>query len=114
MPNRSTRITLQNETAATLTLVSSGVDGQWTPGGWTPPPEIPAFSSGAFQGESTGIFTDGGGTQGSVVYAIAGTGQQLSIAWNNPDVGLNNYQQSVAGPYGLYFSGGKGNNAEAP
>ena len=113
MPNRSTRITVQNETAATLTLISSGVDGQWTDGGWTPPPVIAPFSSGAFQGESTGVFTDDGGTQGSVVYAIAGTGQQLSIAWDNPGVGLNSYQQSVAGPYGLYFSGGKGNNAEA-
>jgi len=59
------------------------------------------------------LFTHGGGAQGSVVYGIDGSKEQVSIAWNNPNVGLNTYAQSVEGSFGLYFSGGKGNNAEA-
>src|SRR5208283_153862 len=42
-----------------------------------------------------------------------GSDQNVSINWGNPLVGDNGYGQSVGGPYGLYFSGGKGNNAQA-
>jgi hypothetical protein len=37
---------------------------------------------------------------------------ELYIHWDNPFVGTNFYEQAVRGPYGLYFSGGKGNNTE--
>ena len=33
--------------------------------------------------------------------------------WDNPFAGTNFYEQSVGGPYGIYFSGGKGNSTEA-
>jgi hypothetical protein len=92
MPFRSTRITLQNETGSTLTLINSGVDGQWTDGGWNPPSTIAPHSTGACQSESTGPFTDRNGTQGFVVYGIDESSQRVSISWGNPAVGVNTYE----------------------
>jgi hypothetical protein len=62
-----------------------------------------------WQSESNGIAT---GTEGHARYAVEGGGDVLTFHWDNPFVGANFYEQAVSGPYGLYFSGGTGNNTE--
>ena len=53
----------------------------------------------------------GTGTEGRAKYRV-GADAEMDVHWNNPFVGLNFYEQGIRGPDGLYFSGGKGNNAE--
>lgn len=109
MAARSTRITLRNQTTATLRRVDDSVEsGEWTDP-WTPPAEIKAGSNASWQSESDGIKT---GTEGRARYRIDGGPHEISFHWSNPYVGTNFYEQGVSGPFGLYFSGGKGNNTE--
>jgi len=111
MPVRSTRVMLHNRTPFTLSLTGSSLDhGDWTPPSWNPPGSIPPGATLGWQSESDGVAT---GTEGTATYAIGNTGQTLSIHWDNPYVGLNSYHQSVGPGFGVSFSGGKGNNAEA-
>ncbi len=86
MPARSTRVTLHNRTPFTLTLTNSGLDhGDWTPGGWTPPPSIAPGTTVGWQSESGGdipiVGSIGTGTEGHVKYGIEGTGQR---GWQGP------------------------------
>ena len=109
MAARSTRVTIRNQTGATLRHVDDSLDhGEWT-APLTPPAEIPGGATVWWQSESNGAGT---GTEGHARYAVAENGDVLTFHWDNPFVGANFYEQSVSGPYGLYFSGGTGNNAE--
>ncbi len=110
MPARSTAVILRNQTLFPLTLADSGLDhGEWSDG-FSPPAIIAAGATYGWQSESAGIAT---GTEGHVNYNIVGLGKTLYIYWDNPFVGLNQYQQSVGSGFGLSFSGGKGNNTQA-
>jgi hypothetical protein len=62
-----------------------------------------------WQSESNGIAT---GTEGRAVYRIGNSADLVSFHWDNPFAGTNFYEQAISGPYGIYFSGGKGNNTE--
>ncbi|WP_344804127.1 PLL family lectin [Microlunatus ginsengisoli] len=113
MAARSTRVTIHNETSQTLTHLSDSLDhGEWTDP-LTPPATIPPGAVVWWQSESDGVAT---GTEGRAAYRI-GTdpqgGGQFDIHWDNPYAGTNFYEQGISGPYGFYFEGGKGNNAEA-
>ncbi len=109
MAARSTRVTIRNQTGVTLRHVDDSLDhGEWT-APLTPPAEIPPGATVWWQSESNGVAT---GTEGRTHYAIVGSNDALTFHWDNPFVGANFYEQSVSGPYGLYFSGGIGNNTE--
>jgi hypothetical protein len=87
MSRRATRITLANNSDATLTLVGKAnpCHGQWTDR-WEPPNQIPANSQGrlvnSWRSESAGIAT---GTEGWVKYVI-GNQELVYIYWDNPFV----------------------------
>jgi hypothetical protein len=93
---------LSNNTPFKLTLIDPRIatedpcHGNWTDGGWRPPPEIAPKSHGAWQSESAGIGT---GTEGWVKYQIENTDSDLKadptgktlcvqqlvyIHWDNP------------------------------
>jgi hypothetical protein len=60
MPERTCRVVIQN-LSKTLTLnhqFSHLCWGDWTPGGWTPPPFIGPGTSGGMQSESGGVLTE--------------------------------------------------------
>lgn len=110
MAARSTRVTIRNQTGATLRHIDDSLEhGEWTQP-LTPPAEIAAGATVWWQSESDGAAT---GTEGHARYAVVGSNNVIGFHWDNPFVGANFYEQSVSGPYGLYFSGGTGNNAEA-
>ncbi len=105
----STRVTIRNQTGVVLRHIDDSLDhGEWTDP-LTPPAEIPAGATRWWQSESNGVAT---GTEGHARYTVAGSNDILTFHWDNPFVGANFYEQSVSGPYGLYFSGGIGNNTE--
>lgn len=94
---------LHNQTPQDLHRVALGLDhGEWT----TQPPEtIAAWQTVTFKSESDGIGT---GTEAWANFRIGQSADQLNLHWANPFTGLNRYAQSVSGPWGVYFSGGKG------
>lgn len=110
MAARSTRVTIHNETQQVLTHLSDSLDhGEWTDP-LSPPASIPPGAVVWWQSESDGIAT---GTEGRAAYRIDDNQHQFDVHWDNPYVGTNFYEQGISGPYGFYFEGGKGNNAES-
>src|SRR4051794_34770258 len=110
MAARSTRVVIHNELNVPLTHVEDNLSG----GDWTeplrPPPVIGPGATMWWQSESAD-WSVGTGTEGRARYRI-GADAEMDVHWNNPFVGLCFYEQGISGPYGLYFSGGKGDNAE--
>jgi hypothetical protein len=103
VPRRSVRITLSNNTPFNLTLVDPSIastdpcHGNWTDGGWRPPPVIAPKTHGQWQTESSGLGT---GTEGWVKYVIENTDfdsrtvtrcpqELVYIHWDNPFVWNN-------------------------
>ncbi len=109
MAARSTRVTIRNQIGLPLRHIDDSLDhGEWTDP-LTPPGEIPSGQTMWWQSESDGVAT---GTEGRARYRIGDTGDVITFHWDNPFVGTNFYEQSITGPYGLYFEGGKGDNTE--
>jgi len=93
MPRRSIRITLQNNTSSTLTLLKKGVcHGEFTDGLEPRLPRIPPKGADVWQTESSGIAT---GTEGWIKYALEDPGNDptsgeacvrelIYIHWDNP------------------------------
>ena len=109
MTFRATRITIHNETKYSLTLTNSTVDGEWTEK-WGPPETVGAFTTASMRSENAEVLT---GTGGSVTYAVEQQGEPLWIHWKNPAVGLAFYEQNSPGTLGVFFEGGKGDEAVA-
>ena len=110
MAARSTRVTVRNQTNATLHHIDDLLEhGVWTDP-LSPPAEIKPGATMWWQSESDGLAT---GTEGHARYAVVGSNDIVTFHWDNPFVGANFYEQSVTGPFGIYFSGGTGNNSEA-
>jgi len=98
MPERTFRIVIQNFTES-LTLnhqFSHLCGGDWTPGGWTPPPTIAPGTSGGMQSESGGVLT---GTEGYTKYEVNGPGGGkkglLYVYWNNPFWGVTHFRHQA-------------------
>src|SRR5690348_17468067 len=110
MAARSTRVTVRNQTGVTLHHIDDSLEhGIWTDP-LSPPAEIGPGATMWWQSESDGVAT---GTEGHARYAVVGSNDIVTFHWDNPFVGANFYEQSVTGPFGIYFSGGTGNNTEA-
>lgn len=109
MAARSTRVWIHNETSHPLIHESSSLShGIWT-SSRRPKARIEPGAKDGWQSESNGVAT---GTEGRARYRIGDTGQYVDLHWDNPFVGPNFYEQNAGGPFGLYFEGGKDNNAE--
>src|SRR5580704_13137602 len=117
MPNRTFRITIQNNSSATLVYdpISSSAapsvdngplllkqsfnhlcQGQWTEGNWAPPATIAAGTSGALQAESNSFL---GGTEGYVKYDVLANGGMTKVGmiyiyWLNPFMGTTTFLPS--------------------
>ncbi len=97
---RSVRCTLENASGHALRLVSEELaHGVYV----TPPPAtIAARSSATWSSRSAGFMT---GTEGTAVFAIGTTEATLTIWWDNPFVGENQFTQTLAGalPQGQHY-----------
>jgi hypothetical protein len=104
MAERSTNVTLINQTPFALGLTSDNVsDGEWDT---QPPASITAGESGNWQTENSSFMT---GTGGSATYQFSvGT---IFIEWSNPYIGDNSYNVSAPRGYSLNQDGGGGDNA---
>lgn len=107
MTFRATRVKLHNETQHTLELKDSTVVGEWTEK-WAPPATIAPFSVGQFRSENDYVLT---GTGGSATYRIS-SGGSVRLSWSNPAAGLAHYEQECSDTAGIYFEGGKGDDAD--
>jgi len=102
-------VTIHNQTNQVLTHLSDSLSGgEWTEP-LTPPGSIAPGAVVWWQSESDGVAT---GTEGRAAYRIGDSGDQFDVHWDNPFAGTNFYEQGISGPYGFYFEGGKGDNAE--
>jgi hypothetical protein len=109
MAARSTRVTIRNQIGVPLHHVDDELDRpEWSEPLRPPAPILPR-STIWFQSESDGFAT---GTEGRARYRIGDSPDMMALHWDNPYWGTNFYEQSISGPYGLYFSGGKGDNTE--
>ncbi len=108
MAFRTTQIKIRNQTGVRLQYIKAEVHGMWTPG-LLPVPDFAPGQTRWFRSENNSPFA---GTEGRVWYKV-GDGPELFIHWNNPAVGLAFYEQSAPPGYGIYFTGGQGNDAEA-
>jgi hypothetical protein len=92
MPERTFRVVIRN--ASTFTLNQSFNHlcwGDWTPGGWVPPPTIAPGQSGGLQSE--GGFLSG--TEGYVKYDVnAPNGRRgmIYVYWDNPWYGVTRFR----------------------
>jgi hypothetical protein len=110
MAARSVDCTLVNKTGEALSFSSADASldhGIFSPGR-EPPPKCDA--SAAWAGESDGFMT---GTEGKVTYR--GPSGAVTLQWNNPFVGGNDYGASALGEYYIeHFTGPKvGSNVSA-
>jgi triacylglycerol esterase/lipase EstA (alpha/beta hydrolase family) len=112
MAARSTHVTLTNRTGKNLTKTNDSLDH----GIWTDRPPLLIGDRGEWESESDGFLT---GTEGRVTYGIDGGGE-VRLHWDNPFVGSNSYDQSVApqatpdgvgGGFSVVHRGGSGDNA---
>jgi hypothetical protein len=100
---RSTQVTFNNATIAVLVLDSMSLQwGIWSnENGDVPPTNILGGTQVQWQSESAGFMT---GTQGSASYAISGDSNQLvTIEWDNPFKGDNNYSLAAPSGYQIQF-----------
>jgi hypothetical protein len=90
MPARSYRVTVENHSDFDIVLKEAHLcRGDWTPGGWEPPPTIASKGEGSWQSESGNPFE---GTEGWVKYFIQSDAQPISDAqiyvhWQVPYLG---------------------------
>ncbi|MBW5481926.1 Crystal protein ET79 [Streptomyces bambusae] len=105
---RSTHVTLQNRTEEQMDRTSSSLKhGTWSHN-MLPPDVVYPMSNSAWQSESNGFMT---GTEGTAVYNMYAVGN-VSISWNNPYVGSNDYSCDVPTGYTCERDGGGGDNAQ--
>jgi hypothetical protein len=72
-----------------------------------PPQSIPAGAQNVQWGsESDGLMT---GTQGAVTYSL-GAGGTVTLNWDNPYAGSNEYSSSVPAGFSCPYSGGDEDN----
>jgi hypothetical protein len=88
MAARSTHVTLNNRTGVNLSKTDDSLDH----GIWTDRPPTIIGDRGEWESESDGFAT---GTEGRVTYSIDGGGE-VRLHWDNPFIGSNSYDESVA------------------
>ncbi|KAF7333177.1 Crystal protein ET79 [Mycena venus] len=109
-PSRSVTVKFTNNSGGIVTRSSASLaGGVWTTNQY-PPDTISAGATGSWESESDGLWT---GTEGTVVYTLPGAA--ITIYWNNPQVGSNDYSITIAGAEAASYkgshTGGDGNNA---
>ena len=101
---RSTHVVIKNNTDRTMTFLSgSAKHGIVT---MRPPRTISPGAIGELFAESNGVAT---GTEGSVLYALAGIGGNATFNWDNPFVGSNSASGSGPTGYQVAILGDTGN-----
>lgn len=86
---------LVNESQHELVLESHELDhGIWSPTG-PMPARIAPGATARWGSESNGFMT---GTEGTAIYKVGSTGARLTIYWDNPFIGDNEFKQTFAQP----------------
>ena len=103
--SRSVKIFVTNSTSKAITCGRAVLDG----GEWAsyPPNAIAPGSTESWRTQSNGMMT---GTEGNATFIVAGAGE-LSIRWNNPYWGSNDYSCTAPAGYGCTRTGGSGNDS---
>lgn len=106
--SRSTIITFKNNTSQPLARFDVHLDhGIWSDNLY-PPEKIMPNAIVQWASESQGMAT---GTQGYVKFYAGGSTDIVSVGWDNPYWGSNNYNKSCPSNFSLSYEGGSGDNA---
>jgi hypothetical protein len=112
------RITIRNESDATLNLADSELDhGSWTSSDWEPPSTIPPGEMKGFQSEGGIVIEPTTGTEGRVKYNIVadGGGGELYVHWDSPLIESqygNTFHVFAPPNWEVSHWGGQGHEAE--
>ena len=105
--SRSTRVHFFNNSDADLHRAGGEIDhGCWAES-LKPPEEIPSGAEVEFEAESCGIAP---GDEFHVQYELNNK-TKLLLAYDNPFIGSNSYEETAPDGYAISRSGGSGNNA---
>ncbi len=107
MPAKSTHVIVVNSTGEQFSKQSASLDhGIWSQ---QPSDVIPTGGIGEWQSESNGFAT---GTEGTAKFTVSGNaGRVVSIRWDNPFAGGNEYEVKVPNDLVWKQVQGSGDNA---